>query len=190
MVRLSLPCILYLSALLTAELCLWLSLVSLLFDIPNSKPSNPSFFWHQNSYPASWVFSKYSSMVGGTGVLPLPSGVVSLPLPVAASAWILFAVQSPASSSHLLLFAQSAAGDLWLTTEVLDVSIFRYSFFQWWPPSPYPALFLLLGCRFKFSGAFYLCQWLLAILLCQKLIFHAHCMVVVIWKNDLILMLS
>lgn len=33
-----------------------------------------------------------------------------------------FTVQSPAFSPHLLLFAQSAAGDLWLTREVLDVS--------------------------------------------------------------------
>lgn len=50
------------------------------------------------------------------------------------------------------------------------------------PPPALLALFLLLGYRFKFSGAFYLCHWLLAILLCQKVIFHAGCMVVVICK--------
>lgn len=40
-------------------------------------------------------------------------------------------------------------------------------------------LFLLLGWRFGFSGA--LSWWLLTILLCQKLIFHADHIIVAIW---------
>lgn len=47
-----------------------------------------------------WV-EIFPSMVGGIGVLPLPSGVVSLPLPVSASAWILFTVQYSSAFSPI-----------------------------------------------------------------------------------------
>lgn len=85
-------------------------------------------------------------MVGGIGVLPLPSGVVSLPFAVSASARILFTVQSPAFFPHLLVFAQSAAADLWLTAEVLGVCI-QTKFFPGVASLPLPCSHFAVGIQ-------------------------------------------
>lgn len=61
-------------------------------------------------------FSENAIKSRGIDVPPLP-----LP-PCFAGTWIVFMVQSPAFSSHVLLFAQLAARDLWLATELLNMS--------------------------------------------------------------------
>lgn len=53
-------------------------------------------------------------------------------------------VQSPAFSSHLLLFAQPIAGDLWLAKEVCVWHASEVIFFRWWPSSLCLAVLLLL----------------------------------------------
>lgn len=112
---------------------------------------------------------------------------------VTAGTWILFMVQSPAFS-HLLLFAEPSIRDMWLATDLLDVSCMLQMLAS--PPCPVVA-FLLLTCWALFAVGMKVwvfwsfLSWWLTILVCQNLISHAHYNYGNIWelRMDLILML-